>query len=68
MYPKTYYSEHKIEPQNATCFVLMPFASGFREIYDGVERGRYIQFEDFPWTLKLEKISENRAYFSVIPK
>jgi hypothetical protein len=36
MYPKSYFAEHQLETQNATCFVLMPFAQRFSAVYDAI--------------------------------
>jgi hypothetical protein len=36
MYPKTFYETAKLPSQIGTCFVLMPFAEAFREVYDAI--------------------------------
>ena len=36
MYPKTYYATTRPEPEPGNCFVLMPFASQFRDVYEAI--------------------------------
>jgi hypothetical protein len=36
MYPKNYFDENKPQPINGTCFVLMPFAESFNEVYRAI--------------------------------
>lgn len=36
MHPKTYFDSAKVMLQSGKCFVLMPFAEGFTEIYDTI--------------------------------
>jgi hypothetical protein len=36
MYPKTFFEQTKPQPESGQCFVLMPFASQFQEVYDAI--------------------------------
>lgn len=36
MHPKTFFDSAPISPQNGKCFVLMPFAQEFTEVYDTI--------------------------------
>jgi hypothetical protein len=36
MYPKTFFEQNKPEPESGQCFVLMPFAGQFQEVYDTI--------------------------------
>jgi hypothetical protein len=36
MYPKKFYADTELRVRNGTAFILMPFATGFREVYDNI--------------------------------
>jgi hypothetical protein len=36
MYPKTFFEENNFQVQSGKCFVLMPFANEFNEVYDTI--------------------------------
>ena len=36
MYPKTFFQSHQPKPLSGTCFVLMPFAASFNEVYETI--------------------------------
>jgi hypothetical protein len=36
MYPKTYFKTANLSPQHRHCFVLMPFAEQFTEVFDAI--------------------------------
>src|SRR5689334_13299608 len=38
MYPKTFFGQKKINERTGSCFVLMPFARDFMEVYDAISR------------------------------
>ena len=47
MYPKTFFEANDFRPQSGCCFVLMPFANEFSEVYDTIREAVESQEANF---------------------
>jgi hypothetical protein len=58
MYPKKYFEQQKLQAERGKCFVLMPFAGQYAEVYDTIVEaieGPGLNFEfsrDVPFDLR----------------